>query len=51
MTNPRKLSKRQEKVLSGMGKNPKNYLRFSQDMESFTPVDARTKKVFKAIRY
>ncbi|WP_368490745.1 hypothetical protein [Clostridium sp. BJN0013] len=51
MTNLRKLSKRQEEVLRDMGKNPKDYLRFSQDMESFTPVDVKTKKVLKAIRY
>lgn len=47
----KRLSLKQKKALSSLGMDPKNYLRLTQDWESFTPVDIRTMKVLAPIRY
>ncbi|EDS78008.1 conserved hypothetical protein [Clostridium botulinum C str. Eklund] len=51
MKHLKRLSLRQKKALSSLGLDPKNYLRLTQDWESFTVVDIRTMKVLPPVRY
>ncbi|WP_199856163.1 DUF6906 family protein [Clostridium botulinum] len=51
MKHLKRLSRNQKIALHKLGLNPKNYLRLTQDWESFTVVDIRTKKVLPPVRY
>ncbi|WP_223316889.1 DUF6906 family protein [Clostridium botulinum] len=51
MRNLKKLSRNQKIALDKMGKNPKDYLRLTQDADSFTPVNIKTGKILGPVRY
>ncbi|WP_431732559.1 DUF6906 family protein [Clostridium botulinum] len=51
MKHLKRLTLTQKKILSSLGLNANNYLRFTQHWESFTLVDIRTMKVLPPVRY
>ncbi|WP_374200579.1 DUF6906 family protein [Clostridium botulinum] len=50
MKHLKRLTLTQKKILSSLGLNANNYLRFTQHWESFMVVDLKTNKILAPIR-